>query len=60
MDIFKKQTKRRDDMTVEKLIEFLKDCRPDAEVWVTYNGENLNKISKLENAGNFVLIYRTI
>ena len=42
-------------VNVAQLLEFLKDCRPDAEVYHSlYAHSNLGKIRQIINNGNYV------
>lgn len=53
-------TRKSKHFTVAELVEFLKDCRPDAEIYVSYEcGEDkLSKVRKVNNGGNYVqLVY---
>lgn len=52
------QTKK-DCLTVADFLDALKDCRPDAEVFIcTFTNTDLGKIRKIENKGNFVQLVR--
>jgi len=53
-------TRKMNHFTVADLLDFLKDCRPDAEIYASYcYGENsLEKVTKAINGGNYVqLVY---
>lgn len=50
---------KKDCLTVADVLNALKDCRPDAQVFVSmYSNTDLCKIRKVENIGNFVQLVR--
>ena len=57
MSLFKIRSTARDTINVKELIEALKDCRPDAEVFTClFSKSSLSKVRKIENHGNFIQI----
>lgn len=60
--MFKIKDKTKDIMTVSDLIDQLKDCRPDAEVFISYfsGGTSFDKCRKLINHGNHVELVRQL
>lgn len=51
---------KKDILTVADFLDQLKDCRPDAEVLISFmeGGQSLDKSRKIINHGNFVEIVR--
>ncbi len=59
MSIFTNKQKSKEYITVAELIDALKDCRPDAEVFTSlFETSGLNKIRKVKNHGNHVQLIR--
>lgn len=53
--------KKKEYITVAELLALLKDCRPDAEVFVSlFETSDLEKIRKLVNHGNHVQLIKAV
>lgn len=52
---------KKDCLNVADFLNALKDCRPDAEVFVClFTESDCNKIRAIENKGNFVQLVREL